>query len=74
MLVYLDGSNCFSLLIVLNTLLIWEFYLIEGMLNINDNDINSEDGGGGKVDSNNKEEELFPLFKEEEGMTGTMTE
>ena len=61
-------------MIVLNTLLIWEFYLIEGMLNINDNDINSEDGGGGKVDSNNKEEELFPLFEEEEGMTGTMTE
>ena len=39
-----------------------------------DNDMNSEDGNGGKLDSNNKEEEFFPMFKEEEGVTVTTTE
>ncbi len=41
---------------------------------IADNDINSKDDGSGEVDINNKEEEFFPLFKEEEGATVTTTE
>ena len=39
-----------------------------------DDDINSEDDGSGKVDSDNEEEEFFPVFEEEEGVTVTMTE
>ncbi len=39
-----------------------------------DDNINSEDDGSDKVDSNNKEEEFFPVFKEEEGATVTTME
>ena len=37
-------------------------------------DINSKDGDGGELDSDNKEEEFFPVFEEEEGATVTMME
>ena len=39
-----------------------------------DDDINSEDCGSGTVDSDNDEEEFFPVFEEEEGVTVRMTE
>ena len=36
---------------------------------VTDDNINSKDNGSGKVNSNNEEEEFFPVFKEEEGVT-----
>ena len=60
--------------------------LIDNVLGDNDNkdndnydavaedNINSKDDGTGEVDSDNEEEEFFPVFEEEEGATETMTE
>ena len=39
-----------------------------------DNDINSKNSDGGNVDSDNEEEEFFPVFEEEEGATVTTKE
>ena len=39
-----------------------------------DDDINSKDDGSGEQDSNDGEEEFFPVFKEEEGTTVTTTD
>ena len=60
--------------------------LIDNVLGDNDNkdndnydavaedNINSKDDGTGEVDSDNEEEEFFPVFEEEEGATEMMTE